>query len=110
MVGRVGLEPTTNGLKGRCSTTELPTLPMGRVKLNNASDWRKADFPATPSASGRLARNWLARHGKDENICVARGLRCGLPWQELPRAWRHRPQPRGHNRNGEQTAHPDSGR
>jgi hypothetical protein len=25
MVGRVGFEPTTNGLKGRCSTTELPT-------------------------------------------------------------------------------------
>ena len=25
VVGRVGLEPTTNGLKGRCSTTELPT-------------------------------------------------------------------------------------
>ena len=26
MVGRVGLEPTANGLKGRCSTIELPTL------------------------------------------------------------------------------------
>jgi hypothetical protein len=25
VVGRVGFEPTTNGLKGRCSTTELPT-------------------------------------------------------------------------------------
>ncbi|SVB45129.1 uncharacterized protein METZ01_LOCUS197983, partial [marine metagenome] len=24
MVGRVGLEPTANGLKGRCSTIELP--------------------------------------------------------------------------------------
>jgi hypothetical protein len=24
-VGRVGLEPTANGLKGRCSTIELPT-------------------------------------------------------------------------------------
>lgn len=24
MVGRVGVEPTTIGLKGRCSTTELP--------------------------------------------------------------------------------------
>ena len=23
MVGAVGVEPTTNGLKGRCSTTEL---------------------------------------------------------------------------------------
>src|SRR5436309_12437024 len=29
MVGRVGSEPTTNGLKGRCSTTELPTRPNG---------------------------------------------------------------------------------
>ena len=25
MVGRVGFEPTANGLKGRCSTIELPT-------------------------------------------------------------------------------------
>ena len=25
VVGRVGLEPTANGLKGRCSTIELPT-------------------------------------------------------------------------------------
>jgi len=25
LVGRVGFEPTTNGLKGRCSTTELPS-------------------------------------------------------------------------------------
>jgi hypothetical protein len=25
MVGRQGFEPWTNGLKGRCSTTELPT-------------------------------------------------------------------------------------
>ncbi|SVC71883.1 uncharacterized protein METZ01_LOCUS324737, partial [marine metagenome] len=25
MVGRAGLEPTANGLKGRCSTIELPT-------------------------------------------------------------------------------------
>jgi hypothetical protein len=24
-VGRVGFEPTTNALKGRCSTIELPT-------------------------------------------------------------------------------------
>ena len=25
MVGRVGFEPTTNGLKGHCSTAELPS-------------------------------------------------------------------------------------
>ena len=30
VVGRVGFEPTTNGLKGRCSTTELPTQRAGR--------------------------------------------------------------------------------
>ena len=29
MVGRVGLEPTANGLKGRCSTIELPTRRPG---------------------------------------------------------------------------------
>ena len=29
MVGRVGLEPTANGLKGRCSTIELPTQRPG---------------------------------------------------------------------------------
>src|SRR5436190_18649152 len=35
VVGRVGLEPTTNGLKGRCSTTELPT-PTGELQ----GSWR----------------------------------------------------------------------
>src|SRR6266568_1403411 len=94
LVGRVGLEPTTNGLKGRCSTTELPTQPRGRVKLNNTSGWRKADFAAKRSVSERSLRNWLARRRKNENICVARGRRCGFCWQELPRAGRHRQQPR----------------
>lgn len=28
MVGRVGIEPTTIGLKDRCSTAELPALTM----------------------------------------------------------------------------------
>ena len=27
VVGWAGIEPATNGLKGRCSTTELPTHP-----------------------------------------------------------------------------------
>ena len=31
LVGRVGFEPTTNGLKGRCSTTELPTRALKRA-------------------------------------------------------------------------------
>ena len=36
MVGRVGFEPTTNGLKGRCSTTELPTQQVvGRLQNPN---------------------------------------------------------------------------
>ena len=28
MMGRVGLEPTAKGLKGRCSTIELPTQSL----------------------------------------------------------------------------------
>jgi hypothetical protein len=31
MVGAVGIEPTTFGLKGRCSTTEL--RPYGRLSI-----------------------------------------------------------------------------
>ena len=33
VVDRVGLEPTTNGLKGRCSTTELPIRSLERRKV-----------------------------------------------------------------------------
>ena len=29
-MGRVGFEPTTNALKGHCSTAELPTQTKGR--------------------------------------------------------------------------------
>ena len=32
MVGWVGLEPTTNALKGRCSTIELPTRLLKAVE------------------------------------------------------------------------------
>lgn len=35
-MGRVGLEPTTNALKGRCSTIELPTR------------WMDPDFADSP--------------------------------------------------------------
>lgn len=31
MVSRVGIEPTTYGLKGRCSTTELPARILRHV-------------------------------------------------------------------------------
>jgi hypothetical protein len=43
LVGRVGFEPTTNGLKGRCSTTELPTRGPRNVK--DASPCRKQICP-----------------------------------------------------------------
>ena len=29
-MGRVGFEPTTNALKGHCSSTELPTQTKGK--------------------------------------------------------------------------------
>jgi hypothetical protein len=34
ILGWVGLEPTTNALKGRCSTIELPTRQKGREQYN----------------------------------------------------------------------------
>ena len=40
MVGWVGLEPTTNSLKGYCSTIELPT--RGRGGRNRTDDKRFA--------------------------------------------------------------------
>ncbi len=48
LVGRVGFEPTTNGLKGRCSTTELPTHPIGAGTLIDDSAWRKREFARRP--------------------------------------------------------------
>ena len=36
-VGRVGLEPTTNALKGRCSTIELPTRVRSRGNVTVAA-------------------------------------------------------------------------
>ena len=49
VVGRVGFEPTTNGLKGRCSTTELPT--RGRRNVKDASPRRKQICPEILLAS-----------------------------------------------------------
>lgn len=34
MVGRQGFEPWTNGLKGRCSTAELPTHSINALMSN----------------------------------------------------------------------------
>ena len=42
LVGRVGFEPTTNGLKGRCSTTELPTRAPKRAGNYRAPQWVQA--------------------------------------------------------------------
>src|SRR5438552_5667447 len=54
LVGRVGFEPTTNGLKGRCSTTELPTHPIGAGTLNDAHRWRKREFARRPQKAPSL--------------------------------------------------------
>ena len=36
-MGRVGFEPTTNALKGHCSTTELPTQsPPDEIRTRKA--------------------------------------------------------------------------
>jgi hypothetical protein len=45
MMGWVGLEPTTNALKGRCSTIELPTRALSRNRW--AFEWQP-----TPNAFG----------------------------------------------------------
>src|SRR4051812_32292411 len=49
--GWVGLEPTTNALKGRCSTIELPTRTERSV-LIQLGECRKTRFRRGPSRSG----------------------------------------------------------
>jgi hypothetical protein len=68
MVGRVGLEPTTNGLKGRCSTTELPTREalQGRDSRGNRQRRVKLlQFAARCQPAGRDVasgeRQWARR-------------------------------------------------
>jgi hypothetical protein len=48
VVGWVGFEPTTNGLKGRCSTTELPT----HLKIKQSTIARDLNPRPTPNAFG----------------------------------------------------------
>src|SRR5438093_2750765 len=48
VVGRVGFEPTTNGLKGRCSTTELPTRPNGAREAKQRLRLVQARFSRRP--------------------------------------------------------------
>src|SRR5271156_3721983 len=62
LVGAVGIEPTTFGLKGRCSTTELrPYMRLNILHGNKFSDLggigaRGGIFGATTSAFSRLVR------------------------------------------------------
>ncbi len=47
-MGRVGFEPTTNALKGHCSTTELPTHDIKRevcVESRMATSKPEPNFP-----------------------------------------------------------------
>lgn len=59
LVGRGGLEPPTNGLKGRCSTIELPSSKGGRMlaqwdlpRKPNSNHTNAAGIEAWPWASG----------------------------------------------------------
>ncbi len=57
MVGWVGFEPTTNGLKGRCSTAELPTL----IRLAWARLQDDSNSARTGERSSKVAAGWLGR-------------------------------------------------
>lgn len=61
MVGRVGFEPTTNGLKGHCSTTELPSRyaidsSTFCLAVNSFFQRRQRDLPCV------LLNSWAASH------------------------------------------------
>ncbi len=49
LVGRGGLEPPTNGLKGRCSTIELPSSKGARMLAHE-------DLPRKPNSNRQLTR------------------------------------------------------
>src|SRR5947209_3083730 len=72
-LGWVGLEPTTNALKGRCSTIELPTLMGGTVVIQIARS-RKTRLPipggkafgfgaSAGKVCGRMKRRTFLRGG-----------------------------------------------
>ncbi len=49
LVGWVGVEPTANGLKGHCSTTELPTRRHRRAAVTSSRLRRDSvTLPAPP--------------------------------------------------------------
>ena len=50
LVGAVGVEPTTNGLKGRCSTTELRSCTAQtyyKKTIRDAYELAKTEFSCT---------------------------------------------------------------
>ncbi len=57
-MGRAGLEPATNGLKGRCSTIELPSRRSAPAIMTEASRF-----------GSRLGK---AAHGRGKDWCIAR--------------------------------------
>ncbi len=79
VVGRVGLEPTTNALKGRCSTIELPTRSV------SSHPKAVAQSQPTPKAFG-AARQGAANPGGslslyDDSFAGARSR--SKSWSEL---------------------------
>ena len=57
MVGRPGLEPGTNDLKGRCSTVELSTHSAFRQRIRTPSLPPPKCYCHTETASGGLWQN-----------------------------------------------------
>ena len=101
MVGRVGLEPTTNGLKGRCSTTELPTREALQCRESRGTRQRAVKLlqvaarcqPAGPGrGQPRAASSEWARRGHPPQDCgsAVSALSEAPPstWQRLPGAVR----------------------
>lgn len=84
-VGRVGLEPTTNALKGRCSTIELPTrLPAISTQLIARSEPTPKAFGAALPSSYRpeQASAFNAVHAPAQEsraAPAARRVACAVP-------------------------------
>ena len=62
-LGWVGLEPTTNALKGRCSTIELPTRdPKSSPQFVPIQNQPRKPFGAAPALSYQLWENGLEQY------------------------------------------------
>jgi tetraacyldisaccharide 4'-kinase len=69
MVSRVGIEPTTHGLKGRCSTAELPARPVKTYTNTPPSRhnsfvrwdhiWNWETMPARLASTALLPLSWI---------------------------------------------------